>query len=236
MGACILTGQTPISLSAVSMECSHDSQFVLAGGTVANFLASALFFLLGRRTGPRHPHWKYFFWVAASTNLLSATGYFLFSGAGGFGDWAEFIQGLQPVWAWRAALAVLGGASYAIALAFLLRQLQPFVGLRGRAAVPVAQRLCWTPYLCGGIVECLAGLLNPQGMILVALSAAASTFGGSSGLFWGPYWLPALQSAPATPPLPIRRSNAWIAAAAVLAAAFVATLGPGLRLSAPMHR
>ncbi len=235
LGACVLTGQTPISVSAVAMECSRDNQFVLAGGTVANFLAGALFFLLGRRTGSRHPHWKYFFWLAMSGNLLSGTGYFLFSGIGGFGDWAGFIQGLEPVWAWRTALAVFGGASYVIALAFLLRELQPFIGLRGRVAVPVAQRLCWTPYLCGGIVECLAGLVNPQGMILVALSAAASTFGGSSGLFWGPYWLPGLQRAPATQPLRIGRSPAWIATAALLAAAFIAILGPGLRLSASMH-
>jgi hypothetical protein len=167
LGACVLTGQTPISISAVAMECSRDNEFVLAGGTLANVLAGALFFLLYRRTGPRHPHWKYFFWLAMSCNLLSGTGYFLFSGVGGFGDWAGFIHDFQPVWALRTALAVFGAASYAMALVFILRELQPFVGLRGRAAVPVARRLCWTPYLCGGIVECLAGLLNPHGMILV---------------------------------------------------------------------
>ncbi len=233
-GACILTGETPLSVSSVAMECSVDNRLVIAGGTLVNILAAALFFLLGRLTGSRHPRWKFFLWLSMSINLLSGTGYFLFSGIGGFGDWADFIRGLQPSWVWRTGLAVVGALTYALALWLSLHELQPFIGAIGRAAVPRAKRLCWTPYFAGGIVECLAGLLNPQGMFLVVMSAAASTFGGTSGLFWGPYWLPRF-GASATQALPIRRSAAWITATVVLAAAFIAALGPSLRLSPLPH-
>ena len=83
----------------------------------------------------------------------------------------------------------------------------------------------------GGILACVAGSLNPQGMILGALSAAASTFGGTSGLLWMMNWLKGnripLGSEPE--PLPIRGSWPWIVTAFVLALSFVVVLGPGVR-------
>jgi hypothetical protein len=58
LGACVLTGQTPISVPAVPMECSRDNQFVLAGGTTANIVAGGLCFIRRRRfrrLGRLHP-------------------------------------------------------------------------------------------------------------------------------------------------------------------------------------
>ena len=79
----------------------------------------------------------------------------------------------------------------------------------------------------------MAGALNPQGWILVALSAAASTFGGTSGLLWTIDWLNRgwipLGSEPE--PMPIGRSWPWMAAACILALVFIFVLGPGVRLS-----
>jgi hypothetical protein len=47
-GACLLSGGQPLVLSSVHFECSADTRLVMAGGTLANFIASALFFFLGR--------------------------------------------------------------------------------------------------------------------------------------------------------------------------------------------
>ena len=41
-----------------------------------------------------------------------ASGYFVFSGIAGFGDWAEFIKGLGPQWAWRIGMTVFGATAY----------------------------------------------------------------------------------------------------------------------------
>jgi hypothetical protein len=86
------------------------------------------------------------------------------------------------------------------------------------------------PYLTGGLLSCIAGLFNPVGMVLVAISAAAASLGGTSGLAWmamllrGP-WFPRVE-----PPAPftIARSWTWIVAATILAVLFIAVLGPGL--------
>jgi hypothetical protein len=70
-------------------------------------------------------------------------------------------------------------------------------------------------------------------MILVALSAAASTFGGTSGLLWMMNWLRGdripLGSDPE--PMPIHRSWPWIVTAFALALAFVVVVGPGVRFA-----
>jgi hypothetical protein len=171
-----------------------------------------------------------------TVNLFAAAGYFLFSGIGGFGDWAVFIQGLTPPWAWRVGMTVFGAAAYTLAALLSLMELRPLIGSDKEGRVARAGRLARIPYFVGGILACVAGSLNPQGWILVVLSAAASTFGGSSGLVWMTEclkggWIPL---GPAAAPVAIRRSWPWNVTSCILAVAFVALLGPGLRLMPPL--
>jgi hypothetical protein len=89
-------------------------------------------------------------------------------------------------------------------------------------------------YLAGGTLSCIAGLLNPVGMILVAISAAAASFGGTSGLAWMPQLLHGERAAAASEQQRlVQRSWGWIVVGAVAAAVFVLVLGPGVRLGAP---
>jgi hypothetical protein len=232
-GACVVTGGKPIMVSTVAMECSADNRLVVAGGTLVNVAAAALFFVLGRITPRTSSRLKYFLWLSMTVNLFTAAGYFLFSGIGGFGDWAVFIQGFSPQWAWRTGMAIFGAATYALAAWFSLLELRPLIGSDKEQRFIYAVRLTKLPYFAGGILACVAGALNPQGWILVALSAAASTFGGTSGLLWTIDWLNRgwIPTGSESEPMPIRRSWLWVAAAGVLALAFIFVLGPGLRLS-----
>jgi hypothetical protein len=113
-----------------------------------------------------------------------------------------------------------------------LLELRPLIGSDKQQRFVRAVRLTRVSYFTGGILACVAGSLNPQGWILVALSAAASTFGGTSGLLWTIDWLNRGDWIPlgAEPePEPIRRSWPWIAVACLLALGFIFVLGPGLR-------
>jgi hypothetical protein len=129
------------------------------------------------------------------------------------------------------ALAIIGAVSYLLVVRFALLELRPFIGSDPQQRVVLARRLTLTPYVSGGVVECLAGVLNPQGWFLVVLSAAASTFGGTSGLAWGSQWLRgnAIPPGAPSPPTGIARSWSWIFLAIVLSGAFIAVLGPGIR-------
>jgi hypothetical protein len=232
-GACLAVGGSPILVSTVNMVCSGEYRVVMAAGTFMNVVTALVFFALGRRTSASAPVWKYFFWLGMTVNLFCAAGYFAFSGVGGFGDWAMFIQGLGSQLAWRIGLTVFGTVTYLLAAWFSLRELRPLIGsdkdLRYRRAVGLA----WTPYFTGGILACIAGAFNPAGLILVVLSAAASTFGGTSGLVWMAEWLKGDTIPPGSEaePAPIPRSWGWIVIAAIAACVFVAVLGPGLRFA-----
>jgi len=233
-GACLLVGAKPLVLSSVHFECSLDSRLVMAGGTLVNLLAGALFFALGRCTGRSDPRLKYFFWISMTVNLFTGTGYFLFSGIGGIGDWGDFIQGLGPQWVWRIGLTIFGAVTYLLAARISLLELRPLIGSTKEQRYRRAVRLSAIPYFAGGILMCIAGALNPKGMILILISAAASTFGGTSGLMWSTNWLnrgTMIPYGPPAEPLPIQRSWPLIVAAGAIAIAFIAVLGPSVRLA-----
>jgi len=228
-GACVLTGGKPLALSTVHFQCDKEGRLVAAGGTIANIIAGVACGIASRLER-RGSHLRYFLWLSMTINLMSAGGYFLFSGIGNIGDWAVVIQGLQPAWLWRVALTVVGLVSYLLFVWIALLEMRPFLGQEGHDRVQRAKRLALVPYLTGGILSCVAGLLNPVGMILVAISAAAASFGGTSGLAWMWQLLKGRlvpSTAFETPSL--SRSPGWMIAAGVLAVGFIALLGPGLK-------
>ena len=232
-GACLLTGGRPLLITAVNMNCSADNQLVIAGGSLMNAVAAACLFFVLPMIPRTSPHLKYFVWLSMTLNLLSPAGYVAFSGIGGFGDWAQFTQGFQPQWAWRVGMAIVGGALYMLFVRWSLLAMRPLIGSDQRGRRVHAVRLTMPAYFAGGTVECIAGAFNPQGWILIALSAAASTFGGSSALLWAPQWLRgnSIPAGPDASPMPIERSWAWIAGAAVIAVSFILILGPGIHFT-----
>src|SRR5437867_5545913 len=118
-GACVALGGKPLVLSSVHFECDEKSMSALArrcvsaAGIVANFVAGLLALVAFKFTNPVHkPHTAYFLWLFATLTLLMGAGYFLFSGVGNIGDWADVASGTVSPFIWRPAMAVLGGAVY----------------------------------------------------------------------------------------------------------------------------
>ena len=239
-GACLLVGGRPLVLSTVHLECdSHAAgawgeRFIAAGGTLVNLCAGALVALVvRRRAASSSGAVAWFLWLLMAVNLLSGTGYFLFSGIGGIGDWAAFVRGLGPAWVTRLGLTLLGGGTYWLVVLRAVRALDPFLSGEGDERVRSATRMTLPAYLAGGILSCIAGLFNPVGMVLVAISAAAASFGGTSGLAWMPQLLHGPRAAaPGGTLLLVSRSWGWIVLGVVAAAVFVLVLGPGVRFAA----
>lgn len=235
-GACLLAGGRPVALSAVHFEGDIEGlpgsarRVQAAGGTVANVvLGLACLALL--RIGSGATTGRFFLWLLASVNLLQAAGYWLFSGLGRVGDWAAVVDGLDPPWAWRAGLAVLGGASYWGVVVLSLRLMLPFVG-EGPERLRRAATLALVAYFAGGLLYVAAGLFNPHGFRLVVISAAAASFGGTSAFAWMTQMLRDTKAYPpvAGPGLVLGPSWGWRVAGAAVAAAFVLVLGPSVML------
>jgi hypothetical protein len=207
-------------------------RFVAAGGTFANLIFAAITIsALRRRRDAQGAGW-FFLWLFATINLLHAAGYLLFSGVGGIGDWAEIVRGLSPWWAWRGALAIIGGASYWMATRWSMRQLAERLRESGQARVAEANRFTITAYTAGGAQSIIAGLLDPGGAALVLISGAAASLGGTSALAWGSQLLRDPSFAPERRnPLAVRLDRRWIAAAVIASSIFILVFGRGISLA-----
>ena len=225
--ACSLTGHKPLVLSTVHFECDRDTVFIAAAGTLINLIAGAFCWAILRLGDRLAPHLRYFVWLLMTVNLLDAGGYFLYSGFGNIGDWAFIIQNLHPGWLWRVLLVVFGAASYYLFVLVSLRELRPFIA-GPQWDMARGKKLTLLPYVAGGVLSCIAGAFNPVGMVLVAISAAAASFGGTSGLCWMLRLLRG-RPAPGGAALPVQRSYVWIIAGVLIAAAFIGLVGPGIR-------
>ena len=217
-------GVRAVAISTVALSTSESSRFVALGGPLLNLvlgIACLALFRRGRGFGPA----SFFFWLFATTNLLNAFGYGVYSGALDFGDLAVAIQGMEPHGAWRIGMAVVGIAGYyasvRIAAGSLARRLAD-IGIGG-SRLP---SLIVPAYLAGGALLLAGAALNPI-RNLVLMSGLSSGFLCMAGLLAVPAMLPK-DDLPA--PAVLGNARIWLIAGAVVAALFVGVLGPGIPL------
>jgi hypothetical protein len=234
-GACLLLGGKPRVLSSMHFDgdkrglSKAATRLIAAAGTIADLLAAALG-LLALRREPKSAATHYFLWLFVAVNLFAGLGYFFFSGMTNIGDWAVVIAGSKHAVFWRILMAVLGWLAYLASVWWLMRKLSPIVGSQLPDRYRLANWLCLVPFFGGALLYVAAGALNPASKALLLISAVAGSLGGASGLAWGPQLLrgkPA--AAPDQQPRPIPRSWPWIVSGAIVTAAFIAILGPGIR-------
>ena len=232
-GACLALGRHVREWGAFYLSCdTHDApakiaRLVAAAGSTMNLLAAVIAAELLRVTPTSMPRARFFWWLLFAVSGLDWAGYYFFSGMSGIGDWGTtgVFRGV-PGWnLWRIALGAGGLLLYWAWVIVAMRRLARLTGAddAGRSH---ARRLAWTSYFTIGGVAFAIGLLNPIGLYILLASAIASSFGGPSGLMWGPYIMRAGPGA--DDPFVIDRSWGWIALAIAIVAAEGLILGPSL--------
>jgi len=227
--ACALTGGHAISLSTVALQTESESRIVAAAGSIANVIAGLLALLAFRR-GSRFSPSRHFLWLFASTNLLNGTGYLLFSGVLDYGDWAVVIAGMEPHCLWRVVLVVAGAAAY-VSVIRLIAGATVFLVRDGDVSRREVGRLVFPAYVAGGLLFVTGSALNPVGPSLILLSGVSSGFGAMAGLAYAPKLVEARTRESENAALPLGFSLGWVIAGVLVAVAFIAVLGPGIRLS-----
>jgi hypothetical protein len=236
--ACVLLGSHNTELGAFYADCAYAGmsdlgiRLVALAGPAVSVLVGVVSFMIWRSLSQAAAHGRYLTWLLGTIGLLQATGYLLFSGIIGLGDFGTSRDGalyqLAPEWVWRVGITVLGVFGYGLVIYLSLKAMDRMIGGEGAERVRRAQRLALTSYLTGAVVSVLIGLLNPHGLYLVLVSAAASSLGGTSALAWMMRMLNR-QRATIQPPLRLGRSWAWMIAGAVVTFAYTLVLGPTLR-------
>jgi len=228
-GAALLLGARPTMLNAIFFNYDEATvsltaqRVISAAGSVVNLVVGLPLLAIVPRV--RSARWRYFLWLFAAVNVLTAFGYLLYSGIGGIGDWSRVIDGFAPTWLYRGGLIVTGFVLYFVVAP---RPLDAFLGRTRELREVRARALSLVPYFVGAAALVLAGLLNPLGWRLVVISAAAASLGGTSLLAWYPALPRAPQRDTTEPPLGIARGNGWLLAATIVLLFFVFVLGPGI--------
>jgi hypothetical protein len=234
-GACLLVRCTPHLVTSMQFDgdttqiSSAARRVIAAGGTIVNLIVAAIAFVFWRRAGSS-AGW-FFLWLLTTISLLQATGYLLFSGLGDVGDWAVVVRGWPGSIAWHVALAAVGGATYWLATRWAMRRLgERLPAAGGPERTRQAYRYSLIAYLAGGALYLVAGTFDPAGLAILFISGVAASFGGTSGLAWGPQLLrdPRLAT-PGGKVLVLERHWGWIAGGIVCAVVYIAVLGPGIR-------
>jgi hypothetical protein len=214
-----LRGGVPVELTSNHLSSLHEDRWVEAGGTLVNLAAGTLALLATHAAGTR-AGLRYFCWLLAAHNLFSGTGYFMFSGIFGFGDWQQVIAGLPHQTLLRTAMSIVGLGLYVLAARLLAVAVRPFCSTR--AEYNVIGRL---PYLASCIFSCAAGAFDPLGIKLLLVSTIPAAFGGSSGLLWLDGMIP--RPLPQTSLVVPRQVGWWILGTA-FGVAYIVVLGRGI--------
>jgi hypothetical protein len=234
-GVCLLVGGKAIRLTSASFDCDVGARVtagkvVAAGGTIVNLVVGAVSLGLFRRTTGASTQ-RFALWLFATVNIMVGLGYFFYSGLTNIGDWADVVRGEHPVWLWRLVIGAGGFGLYVVATTRLFARFGGMLQGDAIARYRTANHTAVVAYLTGAVVACLSGLFNPGGLFILAISAAAASLGGTSGLAWGAQTMRGTTGVNDAAPFVVPRSPLLIGIALVVAAGFVGVFGPGIAFS-----
>ena len=235
--ACFMVHGQVLELGAFHVNCGFNGlsdlaiRWVVFAGPLVSLLIGVVAFVLLPAVPARRPQLQYFIWLLGTLGLLTFTGYLLFSGVSGLGDFGVsregLIYGASPEWLWRVLETLVGVATYYGVALFSAHQMDRIIGGSGREKVRRGQRIAMIAYFSGAVVSLLIGLLNPQGIELFLVSAVGSSLGGTSGLLWLMQLLNRKEET-ATPPFQFARSLPWIIAGLLGLAIYAGVFGPNI--------
>ena len=227
--ACLLTGGSIRTIGAFYVDCESATLLTKrivawAGVTVDSALAIVAWLLWRRARGDMA---RLVLWLIAMSKGFVAAGYFFFSGVSGVGDLGPGSGGMGPMAfpaAWRVFIALVGALAYWRLVMLGIRTLSGMLG-DGTETNTSRRRIAHVYYATIGCAAVLVGLLNPVGLFVTILSAAASSFGGNAGFISIGY---AGGRGETVRPFVIRRHWGILAGGAIVCLGFAAILGPSV--------
>jgi hypothetical protein len=231
--ACAIQGGHVATIGAFYVECKgllgFDNILVACAGVFVNImLAIAAYFFWRRATDDTARITLWLVWVSQA---FVASGYFLFSGITGAGDLGIGKDGSLShfglTWPVQIIEIAIGGASYILLVRAAIRALDMVVG-KGPETRRVRRLIAHVYYGSACVAALLVGLLNPLGIFITVMSAAASSFGGLAGFISIGY---AVGDTGEAKPILLGRNLTVVAAGLAALVAFGLILGPSLQFS-----
>lgn len=218
-GACLLSGGQITRLTSVYFHCAPQTTWITAAGPLGNLAMALIAWLVRAAVPPSRIGWRLLLALVTAFSLFWEAGYVVYAMLNKDGDWWFAARSLfgEPHTPWRIGGAVLGLALYAIGVVATARAIRPFANAPGRARRIL--QLAWLSGTVAAVVAAVAYSPDRQAIRQAALEIGA----GSIPLLIMRVRSHADDGAPAMP-----RGWAWVAAAALIYAGFVMTLGRGV--------
>lgn len=224
-GMCAALGGKVLYVSTTFEDCSIRSWVIDGAGPCGGILAALLCWLWLATAPPRSGAARAFLLLGFAFAAFWNFGYLIKSGLTDQGDWAFVIAGLKPALLWHAAITVAGIALYWISLRMLAAMMRRHLGSEEAASLPPFA-FSLIAYGAAASIACAGALFDPRGPATILSDALPSSL-GAIGLPLAGALL--ARTAPKLR-LALPGSFGWIAAGTIAGIAFVALLGPGLRL------
>jgi len=230
--SCIIIGADLQEFSALHVSCQTNSvwqsKVVSGAAAVVNIFVGLMFLVLIPRFRHKTSEFQFLLWLLMLMNWLLGAGYWMFSGIANVGDWANVIDGWNPVSFWRTFMTLAGTGLYLLFVWLALKVLGNIIG--GDTAseqISRATKLGILSYITVFLVILIAGLFNPYGLTgLPAIAALLLALGGMSPLLWMMQWFRAdnFVKLPGEP-LAIERKWSWNLVAVVMVIVYSVILG-----------
>ena len=234
---CALQGGQVKTIGAFYVACdglSGAADIRVAGaGVVVNAILALAAYLLWRRAVRRSASdlARIILWLVWVSQGFVAAGYLLFSGVSGFGDLGigkgGALSGFGLPMPVRLIEIAVGLASYIVLTRAANRTLSGMIGT-GPESQKARRVIAHGYYVSVGLAAVLVGILNPLGIMITAMSAAASTFGGLAGFISIGFGAGKEGEAK---PVVIGRNLAIIGAGVPASMAFALVFGPSLHFT-----
>ena len=213
-------------LTSVYFHCEPGSPITAAADPGANLLAAGLLWLALRPHRHYAAHTRLFLLLAFAFNGCWGGGQMIYSAALNREDWAFALMGSLPMWFWRPALGILGGALYCFGVALLAIGLQSYSAANELEGQRRARLLLEIPYISAGLAACFAAAFYEPNPFAAVYEAVLETIAANVGV-----WVLARRlSLRVTTPEPVAgipRKLGWVATTALAVIAFAAVIGRG---------
>jgi len=225
---CAVQGGHITTIGAFYVDCDGLTRvpnvLVACAGVFVDSILALVAFALWRRA--RGDLARLALWLVWVTKAFVAAGYFCFSGATGVGDLGPGLGGgigpLPLPYLWRAAELGFGIFAYVLLVRAAIRTLTAMLG-DSAATGPARRTIAHGYYATIGVAAVLVGLLNPIGVFITIMSAAASSFGGNAGMISIGFAVPGGSTMKR---FAIDRNWAIVVIGAAVLAGFAVILGP----------
>lgn len=230
---CWLQGGHVTTIGAFYVDCDRltgmRNVFVAGAGVFVNIVLAIVAYLAWRRAVSDAG--RIILWLVWVSEAFVASGYFLFSGVTGYGDLGigkgGALAGFGLTWPIQLIEVIVGLATYVVLVRTAVRALNGMIGT-GPDTRSVRRRIAHVYYASAGAAAVLVGLLNPLGIVITVMSAAASSFGGLAGFISIGY---AVGTTGEAKPILFRRNLPIVAAGSAVLITFALILGPSLHFA-----